>query len=136
MIDSIAFTRFLGIDKQLTLSPQPHLTNHLGSLHAGALFTLAETASGLFLATAFPEYKKDVLPLLRHSEIKYIRPANETVEAVCQLDTVEKDRFIKQLTQKRKATVNITVTLQTKEKSPVAKAHFRWFITLKRDEDR
>ena len=35
------------------LDEQPHTRNHIGSQHAGALFTLAEAASGGAMAGAF-----------------------------------------------------------------------------------
>src|SRR5471032_2166373 len=54
MMDSLPFVRLLGIrideigpgTSAVSLPEDPKLNNHLGTQHAGALFTLAETASG------------------------------------------------------------------------------------------
>jgi hypothetical protein len=44
-------------------------------LHAGAQFTLAETQSGLYLQTLFPELESQVIAILRESKMRYKKPA-------------------------------------------------------------
>ncbi len=130
MITSIPFVQTLGIDADLTLTPRPHLRNHLGSLHAGALFTLAESASGQFLLETFPEYKKEAIPLLRHSQITYLRPATETIHTTVEIMEDDKARFTDRLTRKKRASVTLSVSLHTHNGEIVAKADFEWFVTL------
>src|SRR5687768_2907517 len=48
----------------LRLAPRPCLANHVGTLHAGALMTLAEAASAKFLMLRLG-MRQDVIPLLR-----------------------------------------------------------------------
>ena len=43
-----------------TLVFREELLNHIRTLHAGVLFTLAETASGKYLEKTFPKYKGEV----------------------------------------------------------------------------
>ena len=130
MITSIPFVQTLGIDADLTLTPGPHLRNHLGSLHAGALFTLAESASGQFLLETFPEHKKEAIPLLRRSQITYLRPATETIHTTVEIMEDEKVRFTDRLTRKKRASVTLSVSLHTHNEEIVAKADFEWFVTL------
>jgi|SRR5215207_1933803 len=63
------------------LSDLPELKNHVGSQHAGALFTAAETASGAAFVGAFAERMGDVTPLARSAEIAYEKIANGEITA-------------------------------------------------------
>jgi acyl-coenzyme A thioesterase PaaI-like protein len=59
----------------------PELTNHIASVHAGALFTLGETASGAAMLGAFADLMGQVRPVTRSSEIRYLRIARGAIEA-------------------------------------------------------
>src|ERR1035438_8092756 len=57
-VSAIPFNRFLGLragDTALTLPADPKYHNHLGTVHAGAQFSLAEAASGQWLLDRFGE---------------------------------------------------------------------------------
>jgi uncharacterized protein (TIGR00369 family) len=58
-----------------------HLSNHIGSQHAGALFTLGESASGGAVLGALGEDLVRFTPLARSAEIRYLKPARGPVEA-------------------------------------------------------
>src|SRR5689334_16072221 len=60
----------------VVLPERPELKNHVGSQHAGALFTAAETASGAAFVGAFAERMGDVTPLAKSAEISYEKIAN------------------------------------------------------------
>ena len=55
--------------------------NHIGSQHAGALFTLAEAASGAAMIGALVDRVLDVRPLVRSAQIDYRRVARGTIPA-------------------------------------------------------
>ncbi len=55
--------------------------NHVGTLHAGALFTLGETASGGAMSGAFAERILSVRPVAASARITYARPARGTLLA-------------------------------------------------------
>src|ERR1700709_2528428 len=63
------------------LPDRPELHNHVGSQHAGALFGVAETASGAAFVGAFAIRMGDVTPLARSAEIAYVKVARGAVEA-------------------------------------------------------
>ncbi len=63
----------------------PELTNHVQSVHAGALFTLAETASGAAMVGAFHDIMGQVRPLVRQSEIRYLKVARGIIAAEARL---------------------------------------------------
>src|SRR3954471_9836487 len=76
----------IGEGEATVLLPElPELVNHVGSQHAGALFTAAETASGAAFVGAFAERMGDVTPLARSAEISYEKIANGAITASARL---------------------------------------------------
>jgi len=71
LIEAGAGTARLGLRKR------KEMTNHVGIIHAGALYTLAETATGVAAQGAVTES----VILLRRGEIHYRRPARDDVTA-------------------------------------------------------
>jgi len=67
---------------RLRLDLRPEMTNHVGLLHAGALYTLAETTAGVAVQGAVPE----AMILLRDATLRYLRPAHTDVAAVGLVD--------------------------------------------------
>jgi acyl-coenzyme A thioesterase PaaI-like protein len=61
------------------------LHNHVGGPHAGALFTLGETASGAVVMAAFGDQLGRAVPLTVRAEIAYRRLALGTVRASARL---------------------------------------------------
>ena len=52
------------------------LSNHIGTVHAGALFTLGETASGAAMVGAFAEVATQMRPLATSAKISYLKLAS------------------------------------------------------------
>ena len=60
--------------------------NHVGGLHAGAIFTLAETASGALVMAAFEDLvQSGVVPLAASATITYTKLAKGAVTATATL---------------------------------------------------
>jgi uncharacterized protein (TIGR00369 family) len=57
----------------LRLSDDPAFHNHVGGPHAGAIFTLAESASGAVVIGAFEDLLSQVTPLAARAEITYTK---------------------------------------------------------------
>lgn len=66
------------------------ISNHVGIVHAGALFTAAETAAGVAAWRVVPGDRAFVL--LRHAEIRYTRRAEGDVVATARVATSEVTR--------------------------------------------
>lgn len=64
---------------------QPDFHNHVGGPHAGAMFTLAESASGAIVLAAFGEQLSRAVPLAVRAEIGYTKLAMGEVTATAQL---------------------------------------------------
>ena len=86
---AVPFAGHLGIEvteiaegEATVVLPERHeLNNHVGSQHAGALFTVAETASGAAFVGAFAERMGEITPLARSAEIAYEKIAKGPIEA-------------------------------------------------------
>jgi acyl-coenzyme A thioesterase PaaI-like protein len=93
------------------LPDQPDFHNHVGGPHAGAMFTLAESASGAIVLSAFGDQLSRAVPLAVKAEIGYRKlamgPVTATAElgrpvaeVVAELDAGERPEF----------PVNVTIT--------------------------
>src|ERR687889_102379 len=90
MSQAVPFVGHLGLEitegeATVVMPERPELLNHVGSQHAGALFTVAETASGAAFVGAFAERMGEVTPLARSAEISYEKIAKGPIEASAKL---------------------------------------------------
>ena len=89
MMETLPFVQLLGIrideigngTSKVSMPADPKLNNHLGSQHAGALFTLAETASGAAMAGGFAELIMGLRPVAKESRIQYQKVAKGATRA-------------------------------------------------------
>jgi acyl-coenzyme A thioesterase PaaI-like protein len=95
MLQAVPFVRTLGLEF-LELSPDglqavvrlpdsPATHNHVGGPHAGAIFTLGETASGAVVLAAFGDLLGRAVPLAVRADIAYERLAIGPVRATARL---------------------------------------------------
>jgi uncharacterized protein (TIGR00369 family) len=91
---AVPFAAFLGIEYDevgpdrtvLRLADDPAKHNHIGTLHAGALFSLAESASGLAVTAAIADKLAGITPLAARAEITYRSVARGDVTATARID--------------------------------------------------
>ncbi len=129
----IPFVSLVGIEERtsdtLQLSLTKEIGNHVGTMHAAALFALAETQSGVYLQSLFPEYGVDeALLLLRGSSLKYRAPATSTVYAVATTSIEEQERFLSQFERKGRAGITVAVTLKDSAETVAMTGEFSWFV--------
>ena len=90
---AVPFAGFLGIEYDtvepgravLRLRDDPAKHNHIGTLHAGALFSLAESASGVCVIATVAEQLAGVTPLAARAEITYRKVARGDVTATARI---------------------------------------------------
>ena len=130
----IPFNTFMQISpatadgRTLCLEFRNHLSNHLGSLHAGAQFALAEASSGLALQHHFPHLAAEVVPVLRKSEIKFKNPALSALRARSTIAPEAMEKFAEQLQKKGRATITVAVELIDQQDKATLTGSFEWFI--------
>jgi len=114
---------------QLTQTEQ--LSNHIGSLHAGAIFTLAETASGAAMLGAFAEMATAIRPLATEAKISYLKLGRGTIQA--QARTVMAGAELReQLRSSGLAAFEINVDVQDERERVIAKVSVQWRVTMPR----
>lgn len=93
------------------LPDQEAYRNHVGGPHAGAMFTLAESASGAIVMTAFMDQLNRAVPLAVRAEIGYKKLAMGPVTATARLGRPVAD-VVKELDvgERPEFPVNIDIT--------------------------
>ena len=137
MAQAVPFAGHLGLEIEtiaagesvVRLPERPELTNHVGSQHAGALFTVAETASGAAFVGAFAERMGDVTPLARGAEISYEKIAKGPIEAKATLG-VPAEEALATLDAEGKVVFPCQVELSDASGQRVATATVQWHVRL------
>ncbi|ARZ71346.1 DUF4442 domain-containing protein [Streptomyces sp. HU2014] len=82
---NLAFGEITAERAVVSLPDQPDYHNHVGGPHAGAMFTLAESASGAIVLAAFGDQLGRAVPLAVSAEIGYKKLAKGPVTATAEL---------------------------------------------------
>jgi uncharacterized protein (TIGR00369 family) len=116
----------------LRLSDDPAFHNHVGGPHAGAMFTLAESASGAVVIASFEDLLATVTPLAASATIDYVRLAKGpvTAEAVLGRPAAE----VRAELAETGATVQfpVQVTLRTEDGRTNAEMSISWALRPQR----
>jgi acyl-coenzyme A thioesterase PaaI-like protein len=142
MTQAVPFAGYLGLEitsivegESVVLLPErAELTNHVGSQHAGALFTAAETASGAAFVGAFAERMGEVTPLARSAEISYEKIAKGPIEAKGKLGVAAADALAT-LDAEGKVEFPCEIELTDGSGTRVATATVHWHVRLKKPAD-
>ncbi len=131
-VTQIPFAKHTCIEKEddhtLKLEATDVVQNHLGTIHASAQFTLAETQSGLYLQETFPELEGKVVGLLRDATVKYKNPATSDIYAVAIIREEAKERFLSQFLRKGHASIVVDVVVKTCDDILCMEGTFSWFV--------
>ncbi len=114
----------------VVLPERPELTNHVGSQHAGALFTVAEAASGAAFVGTFAERMGDIVPLAKSAEIAYEKIALGPIEARGRLG-IGQEEALATLDSEGKVEFPCEIVLTDGEGDQVASATVGWHVRLK-----
>jgi len=137
MSQAVPFAGFLGLEivriapgeALVRLPERVELTNHVGSQHAGALFTAAEAASGAAFVGAFVERMGDVTPLARAAEISYEKIAKGPIEASATLG-IPAAEALATLDAEGKVVFPCEIELTDVSGQRVATATVQWHVRL------
>ncbi|OEZ67555.1 putative thioesterase (yiiD_Cterm) [Janthinobacterium sp. HH103] len=139
MMDTLPFVRLLGISideigagtSKVSLPDDPKLHNHLGTQHAGALFTLAETASGAAMAGGFAELILGLRPVAKESRIQYQKVARGATRAEGRVPG-DLAALKAQLAQDGKVAFPVAVDIFDTEGTLAAQVTVDWYLSQKR----
>ena len=133
-ISQVPFAAHNGItineDNALSLCFEKTVQNHMAGVHAGAQFLLAESASGYYLLTQFPEFVGRITTLLRGSDIKFCKKAFGTLTSHVEISEVDTAKLQKSLNARGRAVIEVLVKITDENDEMTCSGHFRWFVQL------
>lgn len=109
------------------LDQTPTSINHIGTQHAGALFTLGETASGGAMAGLFADRILSVRPIAGEASIRYTRLAKGMIAAEAQV-VGARDALIATLEREKKVSFDVNVVLRDADDKDVATMRVSWTV--------
>jgi uncharacterized protein (TIGR00369 family) len=104
-------------------------SNHIGSVHAGALFTLGETASGAAMVGAFADMATRIRPLATAANITYLKLGRGTLAARARTD-MPGEELRKRLEADGVAAFEVHVDVQDERERMIAQLVVAWRVTL------
>jgi len=132
-ITDLPFNQHIGLEKDdqgVVLHSQPHLLNHVGTLHATAIYGLAEAASGDFIIANLLPLFPDATALARSGSIQYKRPATTDCRGNADVGAQELKACIDSLKESGRAKLPVPVKMESEGKV-IATAEFQWWFSLK-----
>ena len=131
-VTDIPFVKKIGIretgENNLELPCDDSVRNHINTVHAGAQFALAETASGAHLLALFPELEAEVLPILKDSRIRYRNTTSRAITAYPSVPDGAAEIFLKRYRRKGRALLTIHVVVRDDTGLLICESSFNWFI--------
>jgi acyl-coenzyme A thioesterase PaaI-like protein len=132
---AIPFNRHIGLEVAevgdgrgaIRLPDDDRLHNHVGSQHAGALFSAGEAASGAAFVGAFAERMGDITPLARNAEISYLKLAKGPITATGTL-AADKQDLLARLERDGRVEFPVTVELTDAGGTKVAEMTVHWHV--------
>jgi uncharacterized protein (TIGR00369 family) len=139
MMNTLPFVKTCGIQieeigagfSRVSMPEDGKLNNHLGSQHAGAMFTLAETASGAAMAGGFADLIMGLRPVAKEARIQYVKVAQGATHAKAR---VPGDiAALKQVLQSEgKVAFPVEVEIFDSSETLVCQVQVDWYLSMKR----
>lgn len=136
-ITKVPFNQLLGISIAddnaylLQLDAKQEYTNHLQTVHAAALFALAEGSGAQLLLKAFTEeIVSGVVPVLRKVEVSYKKPAQGIIKSKAFLKDNTFENILHELQTRKRVSLHTIVELYDEQQVKVFVANFEWFVVL------
>ena len=129
----LPFNKYIGLEESsdldylLMLPEKEEYLNHLATVHASALFALAEATSGFFLLNEFQGIE-NILPVVRRVETKYKKPALGIVLSKAGFVNTDKEKILEELDINQRVLIIVRVLLYDLEKTNIMQSDFEWFI--------
>lgn len=134
---SVPFARYIGVKidevgpgtARTSLVQRDEVSNHIGSMHAGAMFTLGEAASGGALAGAFADILQKCRPVAATAEIAYLKIAKGTLTANARIDG-DVPEIRAELAEHGKVRFPVVVSIIDAEGNEVVSMSVEWHVRM------
>jgi len=110
------------------LRDSPQVRNHIGSVHAGAIMTLGETASGVAMLGAFADQLASIRPLTSDVTVNYLKIARGTLTVDARTD-VSAEELRRTLSAEGRAIFSVAVNILDGRQIAVARLVAKWSVT-------
>lgn len=135
MEQAIPFNGHLGLEivevadgrGSVRLPDDERLRNHVGTQHAGGLFSVAEAASGAAFVGAFAERMGEITPLAKSAQIEYRKLARGPILATATLGE-QKAALLDRLDADGRVEFAVTVSLTDGDGVEVAVVTVDWHV--------
>ena len=133
-ITKLPFNQFIGVEHSkregyvLCLPSGDRYTNHLGTVHASALMSLAEATSGEVLLRAIGHVADSIVPVVRRFDCKFRKPSSGSIAARAAIPDTERDQLLADISTKRRGSIEITVDIYDETDLHCLSATVEWFI--------
>jgi len=136
---TVPFARHAGVEiemidksRAVTRLPfRPIGLNHIGTQHAGALFTVGEAASGAAMAGAFAPILLEIRPVAAEAGIRFLAVAKGPVRAEAQVKG-NADDLVAAVKTDGKSAFQVAVNLTGEDGAKVAEMTVDWYVSMKR----
>ena len=112
------------------LPDRDELRNHVGSQHAGALFSAGEAASGAAFVGAFAERMSELAPLAETADIAYKKIARGVITATGTLAD-DPATLLERLDADGRVRFPIAVEMTDADGTVVAEMNVQWYVKAK-----
>lgn len=116
------------------LPDRAEIRNHVGSQHAGALFSAGEAASGAAFVGAFAERLGELTPLAESAEIAYRQLGQGVITATGELRS-DPDELLAELDREGRVRFEVHVGLTNAVDDVVAEMTVRWYVCRAKNDD-
>ncbi|MDF1728700.1 MAG: YiiD C-terminal domain-containing protein [Sulfitobacter sp.] len=113
------------------LVQRQEVSNHIKSMHAGAMFTLGEAASGAAMAGALAPVILDMRPVAATGQIAYRKLALGTLTAHARTSRPGAD-LMKEIEEAGKVAFDVTVDIQDSSGDTVVEMTVNWYVSASR----
>ncbi|MFB9883484.1 DUF4442 domain-containing protein [Planobispora siamensis] len=135
MLQSVPFARTLDISFEKVepgtavcrMPDRADLHNHVGGPHAGALFTLAESASGAAMLATFGDQLSRATPLAANAAIRYVKLAMGEVVAEARLQA-SREEVVAKLDAGERPEFDVAVDIKTADGTLVSQMTVAWTL--------
>ena len=131
----IPFAKYVGLQVKtigpgtatVVLPQTPDTLNHVDSQHAGALFTLGESASGGAFIGTFAERMGEITPLAQSAQIRYTKIARGDITANATFGA-DLAAVFEELDREGKVRFTVDVALVDPDGDAVAEMAVEWYV--------
>jgi acyl-coenzyme A thioesterase PaaI-like protein len=137
-ITQLPFNRLIGIQCAesgspylLTLPDSPEYHNHLGTVHASAMLSLAEAASGEFLIQTLGA-TVGAFPVVRRLEARFKKPGMGKLLARCAPSQESASKLRADLESKGRGIIELPIEVCGTDGTLFLTADVEWFIAMQK----